>query len=1030
MLKLWKKASCLLLAILILTTSVWPAMAAKEEAEDNTVAAALSTSQKGEGSVGTTESGKLDITAIPLVEAQSYKEFLTSKGAKDEKEALSLGGKTQDLTLSNTSTSGQCSVDGEGNVNVAEEGYATFQLPAGAKGLYQVQLEYDVDPARTRDVECAVLLDNNIPFEESRDISLSRLWKNDTKKIQQDANGNDIKPSQICMTFEERGWLVRKLQDSAGYYSEPLLFDVDGKSTITFVALRESVKIHSVTLIAPKPLLTYEQYSAQYKDIAGAKQSLDVIQGEDTYSKSDATLTPQEDRISPITTPRDGSKIRLNYIGGKNWSTAGQEVTWRFTPTETAMYEIRMRTRQLYSSDIYSARILRINGNIPFEEAADIHFTYDTDWSIYTVSANDEPCKFYFEAGKTYDLSLCVTLGDMGPVLERLEKSIAALNDIYRELIMVMSSTPDTDRDYELEKLIPEIVGQKPTEKGGKVAYPKDQSKMKIEADELLAIEDTIKEISGSSGSALSSIHKTALQLRDFLDDPNTIASQLKYYKDNIASLSEVMTAAQARPIDIDYICIAAPDDTSLKAEGSFFQKIWYKTQLFVASFVEDYNSLAGTSDGVADTITVWTTFGRDQASIINELVRSYYTPESKESYGQTIGVDLQVVPIDALMPSVAAGNGPDVLLNASAKLPVEYAMRGASANLYKDVPQDELKEVLARFVNSEQAIVPFSFNGGLYGLPDQYLYTVMFYRVDVLKQLGITPPTLDNPWSWEDVIDILPTLQSNNMSILMETGDKTGADVEQYGINTYAIFLYQNNGSFYTDDFKASALSSENAVEAFEYWTNLYTSYGLPTNFDLLSRFRTGESPILLSDFPFYNNLSVAAPELKGLWSMALVPGTIGEDGKLNNATKGGGTSVILMDACENKLAGWDFLKWWTSTKTQTSYATNLECLLGTAARYATANKEAFNSLAWSKDELATLNAESVKSQTIPETPGSYYTPRHINNAFRAVCIKERRDDARETILKYAKIITNEIEYKRDEFKLDENSKEVEDKQ
>lgn len=1003
MLKLFKKASCLLLAILILTISAWPAMAETPEEDTLTTGSLmLSPTPTEEGSVVEGTSGELDVTNIPLMEAQTYKEFLASKGAESENQAMGMGSSSGDLAVAIKNATGNCKVNSEGNVVLAEEGYANFALPKTSAGLYQIQIEYDVDPERTRDVECAILVDGKVPYEESRDLTLSRLWKNETDKIEQDSNGNDIKPTQVSMTFEERGWLVRKVQDAAGFYSEPLMYDLEKASTLTIASLREGVTIHGITLVCPKAMISYEDYLAQYSNVPNAKASIEAFQGEDTYSKSDATLTPQEDRISPITYPREGSKIRLNFIGGKNWSTAGQEVTWQFTPTETGMYEIRMRTRQYYSSDLYSARTLRINGEIPFEEAADLHFTYTTDWIIYTISAKENPCKFYFEAGKTYNLSLSVTLGDFGPVLERLEDSVTELNNIYRELIMIMSSTPDADRDYELKSLIPDVL-----------------ESMKTQSGELYDIADTIEKISGSSGSSLSSIRKAALQLSDFYEDPNTIPAQLKYYKDNIASLSEVMTAAQARPLDIDYISIASPDEEMPKAEGGFFKNLWYKTQLFISSFVEDYNTLAGTSEGVSETITVWTTFGRDQASIINELVRSYYTPESEKTFGQTIGVDLQVVPIDALMPSVAAGNGPDVLLNASAKLPVEYAMRGASANLYKEVPQDELKEVLGRFVNSEQAIVPFTFNGGLYGLPDQYLYTVLFYRIDVLNELGIEQPTIENPWTWEDVINILPTLQSNNMSILMETGDKTGADVEQYGINTYAIFLYQHNGSFYSEDFTSSALSSEDAVEAFEYWTNLYTSYGLPTNFDMLSRFRTGESPILLSDFPFYNNLSVSAPELKGLWSMALVPGTIAEDGSINRTTKGGGTSVILMDACENKLAGWDFLKWWTSTETQSTYSQNLECLLGTAARYATANKEAFNSLAWSKNELQLLNEESKYSMTIPETPGSYYTPRHINNAFRAVCIKEVKDDARESILKYAQIITDEIYDKRTEFGL-----------
>ncbi len=1014
---LTKKMACVLLAVSMLLTVACPALAANEEtltlaaAPIASVVEAAGQNSPPNEAVSAQKSGEVDVSSIALMEAQTYKDFLLAEGAKDENEAMSLGNSAgKDVTVSLDSAKGECTKEANKDVAIAEEGYATFTLPSGLSGLYQIKLEYDVDDSRTRDIECAVLFDGALPFEESRDLTLSRMWRNDGK-IEQDANNNDVKPSQETVPFAERGYLTQKLMDSAGYYSEALLYDFKGVKELTFVSLRESVKLHSITLVCPKPLVSY----AEYSKAAGANnaKTLPIIQGEDCAYKSDATLTPQEDRSSPVTEPREGSKIRLNYIGGNNWSTAGQEIVWKFKPETDGLYEIRLRCRQIYSSDLYSARTLRIDGEIPFAEAADIHFTHNNGWIIYTISVGDEPCKFWLKGGQEHTLSLSVTLGDLGPTLERLENSVASLNDIYRELIMVMSSTPDTDRDYELEKLIPDVL-----------------EGMKTQAAELDDIADSIKAISGSSGSSLSAITKTSIQLNDFYEEPNTIASQLKYYKDNIASLSEVMTAAQARPLDIDYISIANPKEKLPKADGSFFQKLWYQTQLFVASFVEDYNSLAGTGGESSTTLTVWTTLGRDQASIINELIRSDYTPNTKANFGSQVGVDLQVVPVDALMPSVAAGNGPDVLLNATAKLPVEYAMRGASANLY-EIPAvkknpAELQEVLERFTDYEQAIVPFTFNDGtgdgLYALPDQFLYTMMFYRTDVLKELEIEPPTAENPWTWDDLIDILPTLQSNNMSVLMETGDKTGADVEQYGINTYAIFLYQYGGAFYSDDRTVSAMNSENAVEAFEYWTNFYTSYGLPTNFDMLSRFRTGESPILLTDFPFYNNLSVSAPELKGLWQMTLVPGTMQKDGTINKTTKGGGTAVILMDIANEKGcadAGWDFMKWWTSTPTQSTYAQNLESLLGTAARYATANKEAFNSLAWSKTELEVLNEEAQYAATIPETPGSYYTPRHINNAFRAVCIKENKEDAREAILKYAQIITDEIYDKRTEFGL-----------
>lgn len=47
-----------------------------------------------------------------------------------------------------------------------------------------------------------------------------------------------------------------------------------------------------------------------------------------------------------------------------------------------------------------------------------------------------------------------------------------------------------------------------------------------------------------------------------------------------------------------------------------------------------------------------------------------------------------------------------------------------------------DFEKVTARF--RESALTPLSFNGGVYGLPEQETYPVMFYRTDILSELGI----------------------------------------------------------------------------------------------------------------------------------------------------------------------------------------------------------------------------------------------------------------------------------------------------
>ena len=72
---------------------------------------------------------------------------------------------------------------------------------------------------------------------------------------------------------------------------------------------------------------------------------------------------------------------------------------------------------------------------------------------------------------------------------------------------------------------------------------------------------------------------------------------------------------------------------------------------------------------------------------------------------------------------------------------------------------------------------------------------------------------------------------------------------------------------------------------------------------------------------------------------------------------------------------------------------------------------------LPWSDDELNRLAEQHVYVKAIPETPGSYFTPRHLYNAFRRVITYG--DDPRQTMIDYTEYINREITSKREEFGL-----------
>ncbi len=52
---------------------------------------------------------------------------------------------------------------------------------------------------------------------------------------------------------------------------------------------------------------------------------------------------------------------------------------------------------------------------------------------------------------------------------------------------------------------------------------------------------------------------------------------------------------------------------------------------------------------------------------------------------------------------------------------------------------------------------------------------------------------------------------------------------------------------------------------------------------------------PIGIASYEMFNTLSVAAQEIRGLWGMAPVPGTIREDGTVDTSEAGAGSAAVI---------------------------------------------------------------------------------------------------------------------------------------
>jgi ABC-type glycerol-3-phosphate transport system substrate-binding protein len=203
--------------------------------------------------------------------------------------------------------------------------------------------------------------------------------------------------------------------------------------------------------------------------------------------------------------------------------------------------------------------------------------------------------------------------------------------------------------------------------------------------------------------------------------------------------------------------------------------------------------------------------------------------------------------------------------------------------------------------------------------------------------------------------------------------------------------------------------------MDAFQQMIELFTTYKFPRDYNFSNRFRTGQMPLAIRDYTEYNTLVAFAPEIKGLWGFAPIPGTADENGQINREAACNGTCAMILKGSKEKDASWDFLTWWTSADVQARFAQEMKSVLGKAAMYATANKEAIESLPWSKEEYSNLLEQWNYITGTPEIPGGYYVSRNVG--FAANVAYGTGDG--EILQDYAKDTNDEITRKRAEFGL-----------
>ncbi len=942
----------------------------------------------------------------------SYRDYVSeNEGVRPNCEYVIDAASFSDYSESGVSVAPEIFSDYEGeagdSVFTDEDSLIEYEVSVDEAGFYDLYLQYFPCSGKATEIQRAFFIDGALPYSEAALTEFSRVWTAYGAKSERlsdgtiiniwlkDNQGNDLKPSSV----EKPEWITRGLFDKNGYISERLSFYLsEGSHTISILSLREPMVIRRLILKNTEPVKAYADYNAENEKTyeRGESKASIVIEAENAVKTSSQMLYARQDLSSEALSPSSSRYLLNNVLGGTSWQDAGQWAEWDFTAPEDGFYRISAHANQNYVRGLNIYRKIYIDGEVPFTEFNAYPFPYGQSWDMHSLGDKDGSYEIYLTKG-VHTLRMEVVLGDMASIIERVQNCVLDLNSIYRQVIYITGVAPDRYRDYQIERSLPTLTSQL----------------VSVRAELDVAVE-ALKVTAGNNSDKLTVLKTMLDQLDELIEDNERFTEVIGSYKANVRACGNWISQVLRQPLALDRIFIHSSAEEPSLENDSWFDSLEHEISRLYYSFLIDYNQVGNVAEASKDgpVITLWVGTGRDQATVIKALIDEDFTQKTG------INVNLKLVDMSALLRATLAGQGPDVaiqvssttaiagtILNTGNDTPVNYGLREAVLDLTQFA---DFSEVSQRFMPS--ALVPFSFGGAIYALPDTQTFPMMFYRKDILAEIG-----LEVPETWDDVKVAMSVLSKNQMEFGMLPDEQI-----------FAMLLYQNGGAYYSENGDRSLLDSDEAVSTFRRFCEYYTDYKLDRATSVEERFRTGECPLIISDYTTYNNLQVSAPDILGLWDFTLVPGTMAADGEIKRDVGGTGLADIIMAHTKYPNECWEFIKWWTSAETQTSFGREMESLMGKSARVPTANTEALKNLSWPLSAYTTLARQMAYTRGIPQVPGGYYTWRNVNNAFYTVtedssnrADKDLGATPREELTDKIYYINAEINYKRAEFGL-----------
>lgn len=863
----------------------------------------------------------------------------------------------------------------------SENNFAEFYFKVENDGLYNINVTYFDLLGDSLSLKLGFAFDGITPYFELKSVSFSKVYVPESSEIEKDEFGNDVRPTLVgkqCFRSE-------LVESEAGMQSEPYaVYLTAGEHILRVNSVLGDMLISEIKLSSYKKAVAYEDYIQNYGSQNSQGNQSYKIEAENVFEVSSSTLAPTIESTDAGMSPVSATKKLVNSFGQTYWKSNGQWGSW-IVPDEVdeGLYEISFRAKQNGSVGISSYRKLYINGEVPFSQAENISFEYNSKWQIKTLG-DDNPYCVYLKPGDV--LTLKATTGEMADVINDIYATLDKLNEIYQSIIIVTGTSPDSERDYNIQREIPTLLDS-----------------LSDVRNDVKKITDSIAEIMGDTNSKVYFLKRFVTLIDSFLNNYRNIVPEISTFKEYIDSLASQTYDFNSSPLELDWIMLSKAQAKKPNANASFWKSAVFEIKRFLFTFSSNYSVANSTEGNGEKSVVVWCGLGRDQAQAVKSIIENKFVPQSG------INIDFKMT-ATSLSEAILAGREPDVSLSVAQEVPVDLALRGQALDIspYLDKMSDEY---MSQFNSS--AFIPFEYKNGVYAMPISQDYYMMFYREDILNRLGI-----EVPQTWDDLYYVMRKLQKSNFKVGIKESDSAAAGVSN-AISIFDMFLYQNGGKYFNDDLSMTNFESKEGKSAFKSVVSLYRDYGLDTDFNLLTRFRSGEMPIIITSSSFYQTVAATAQEIAGRWKMTVIPGTLKSDGSIDRTESSVVTGTVILKGAKRRNVAdeaFKFVSWWAGSEAQFEYITAMEAIQGVAGRVATANKVTFERLSWTAEEAEVLKAQRNWVTAINQIPGTYIINRSLSNAIRTSYASTSIDPLRQLNIQN-RIINDEINRKRAEF-------------